>query len=131
MLFRSTAGQVQDLKSRGYRPHDHYEQNADLREVLDFIASGGLSGGDAELFRPLVANLLGHDPFLVLADYQAYVACQDQVSGLWRDPEAWTRKSILNAARMGKFSSDRSIRDYCEQVWHVTPVSVKGGEAEL
>ena len=125
-LFGLTAEQVQELKSRGYRPHDHYEQNAELREVLDFIASGGLSGGDTELFRPLVDNLLGHDPFLVLADYQAYVACQDQVSALWRDPQAWTRKSILNAARMGKFSSDRSIRDYCQQVWKVKPVSVKG-----
>jgi starch phosphorylase len=81
----------------------------------------------AELFRPLVANLLGHDPFLVLADYQTYVACQDQVSELWRNPQAWARKSILNAARMGKFSSDRSIRDYCQQVWQVKAVSVEGG----
>ena len=92
--------------------------------MLDFIASGALAGGDTELFRPLVDNLLRHDPFLVLADYQAYVDCQDQVSALWRDPQAWTRKSILNVARMGKFSSDRSIRDYCEQVWKVKPVSV-------
>jgi starch phosphorylase len=128
-LFGLTAEQVQELKSRGYRPLDHYEQNAELRDVLDFIASGALAGGDTSLFRSLVENLLGSDPFLVLADYQAYVACQEQVSQLWRDEQAWARKSILNAARMGKFSSDRSIRDYCRQIWNVTPVSISGGEA--
>jgi glycogen phosphorylase len=123
-LFGLNADQVQELKSRGYRPRNYYEQNAELREVLDFIASGALAAGDAGLFRPLVDNLLGDDPFLVLADYQAYVHCQAKVSALWRDPQAWTRKSILNVARMGKFSSDRSIRDYCEQVWRVKPLAV-------
>jgi glycogen phosphorylase len=124
-LFGLDANEVRDLKVRGYRPHDIYDQNAALREVLDFIASGALAGGDPELLRPLVDNLLWHDPFLVLADYQAYVDCQERVSALWRDPEAWTRMAILNVARMGKFSSDRSIRDYCSQVWKVTPVSVE------
>ena len=76
------------------------------------------------LFRPLVDNLLWHDPFLVLADYQAYIDSQAEVSKLWTDTKAWTRKSILNVSRMGKFSSDRSIRDYCDQVWNVKPVSV-------
>ena len=110
-----------DVKSRGYRGRDHYEQNATLREVIDFIASGALSGGDAELFRPIVENLLDHDPFLLLADYQAYIEAQERVSALWRDPQAWTRQSILNTARMGKFSSDRSIRDYCDRVWNTEP----------
>ncbi len=127
-LFGLRAEQVQQRKAEGYRPHDHYQRNAELREVLDFIASGALAGGDRDRFRPLVENLLGSDPFLVLADYQAYIECQEQVSGLWRDPEAWTRKSILNAARMGKFSSDRSIRDYCRQVWNIHLVS---GEREV
>jgi starch phosphorylase len=123
-LFGLTADQVRDLKSRGYHPREYYERNAELRAVLDFIASGALAGGDTRLFQPLVDNLLQNDPFLVLADYEAYVQCQDQVSTLWRDPSAWTRKAVLNVARMGKFSSDRSIRDYCDLVWNVKPVSV-------
>jgi starch phosphorylase len=122
-LFGLNADQVNEIKARSYRPRDYYEQCPDLREVLDLIASGALAGGDANLFRPLVDNLLHHDPFLVLADYQAYIDCQDQVSKLWANPQDWTRKSILNAARMGKFSSDRSIRDYCEQVWKVQPIA--------
>ena len=123
-LFGLDAEQVQDLKSRGYRPREYYDRSFELRVVLDFIASGALAGGDTGLFQPLVDNLLRDDPFLVLADYEAYVECQAQVSALWKDPSAWTRKSILNVARMGKFSSDRSIRDYCELVWKVKPVSV-------
>jgi glycogen phosphorylase len=121
-LFGLDAGQVTQLKRSGYRPYDIYEKNLALREVIDFIASGGLSGGDLNLFRPLVDNLLWSDPFLVFADYQAYVDCQEQVSKLWRDPADWARKSILNVARMGKFSSDRSIRDYCQHVWKARPV---------
>jgi starch phosphorylase len=88
------------------------------------MASGALAGGDRGLFQPLVDNLLWRDPYLLLADYQSYVDCQDRVSRLWSDPQAWTRMSILNVARMGKFSSDRSIRDYCRRVWRVKPVVV-------
>jgi starch phosphorylase len=123
-LFGLDAAQVQDIKIRGYHPHQIYENNTVLREVLDFIASGSLAGGDSKLFSPIVENLLYQDQFLVLADYQAYIDCQEQVSLLWRDQSNWTRKSILNVARMGKFSSDRSIREYCEQVWNVKPVIV-------
>jgi glycogen phosphorylase len=120
-LFGLTAKEVTELKARGYRPGDYYAQNTTLREVIDFIASGALGRSDVDLFRPIVENLLNDDPFLLLADYQAYIDAQERVSALWRDPRAWTRKSILNTARMGKFSSDRSIRDYCERVWKIQP----------
>jgi starch phosphorylase len=118
-LFGLTAGEVNEIKSCGYRPRDYYEQDNRLREVLDFIGGGALAGGDRELFRPLVENLLHDDPFLVLADYAAYIEAQERVSGLWRDPEEWIRQSILNTARAGKFSSDRSIRDYCQRIWDI------------
>ncbi|MGZ5552265.1 MAG: glycogen/starch/alpha-glucan phosphorylase, partial [Chthoniobacterales bacterium] len=120
-LFGLNATEVVELKTRGYRPREVYERNAMLREVIDFITSGELGRGDAELFRPIVDNLLGDDPFLLLADYQSYIDAQERVSALWRDPQSWTRQSILNSARMGKFSSDRSIRDYCERVWKIQP----------
>src|SRR5215475_4505578 len=124
-LFGLTVEQIRELKLGGYRPRDVVEQNASLREILDFIASGVLAGGDVDLFRPFLDRLLYEDPFLALADYQAYADCQERVSALWRDRRAWTRKAILNTARMGKFSSDRSIREYCEHVWQVTPVKVR------
>jgi starch phosphorylase len=114
---------VEKVKAGGYRPRDYYEKNRALQEVIDFVASGALGRGDRELFRPIVENLLDHDPFLLLADYQAYIDAQERVSALWRKPKAWTRCSILNTARMGKFSSDRSIRDYCERVWNIKPAS--------
>lgn len=126
-LFGLTVEQVTDLRARGYRPRDYYEQNSMLREVLDLIGCGALSNGDKELFRPIVDNLLSHDPFFLLADYQSYVECQNQVSALWAHQQNWTRKSILNVARMGKFSADRSIEDYSERIWHVKPVQVQVG----
>lgn len=120
-LFGLTVAEIAQLRARGYRPGDYYAQNTTLREAIDFIASGALARGDPELFRPIVENLLNDDPFLLLADYQSYIDAQERVSALWRDPRAWTRTSILNTARMGKFSSDRSIRDYCERVWSIQP----------
>jgi glycogen phosphorylase len=122
-LFGLDAEQVRELKSRSYRPLEYYKQIAALCEVLDYIGSGALACGDAKLFQPLVENLLRDDPFLLLADYESYVDCQKEVSALWGDPTAWTRKSILNSARMGKFSSDRSIREYCERIWNVSAQS--------
>ena len=123
-LFGLSVEEVRELKLRGYNPRELADKNACLREIFDFIRSGALSDGDRNLFQPLLDRLLNEDPFLVVADYQAYADCQEQVSALWRDQSGWTRKAILNVARMGKFSSDRSIRDYCEQVWQVRPVKV-------
>jgi starch phosphorylase len=84
--------------------------------------AGTFSNGDRELFRPLVDNLLNHDAYLVLADYQSYIECQDRVSAAFRNRKKWAEMSILNVARMGKFSSDRAIREYCEQIWQAQPV---------
>ena len=92
--------------------------------MLDLIADGTFSHGDTEVFRPLVDNLRYDDPFLVLADYASYVECQDRVSAAWQDTGRWTRMSILNTARSGKFSSDRAISEYCDDIWNVWPVTV-------
>jgi starch phosphorylase len=110
--------------AEGYRPYELYRADAELRAAIEAIAGGAFSSGDRELFRPIVENLLGPDPFMVLADYRSYVECQEAVAQAWRDPERWTRASILNVARMGPFSSDRSIREYCRDIWRVTPVPI-------
>jgi len=97
--------------------------------VLDQIAEGVFSPGQPDLFRPLVHSLLDEgDPYLLLADYGAYSACQERVSTLYLDQDDWTRKSILNCARMGKFSSDRTIQEYAEQIWGLAPSPVRIGE---
>jgi starch phosphorylase len=123
-LFGLTAEEVARVKREGYRPRAVVEGNTELGAVLDLIGGGAFSPGDRAVFHPLVENLLGPDPFLVLADYAAYVACQERVSAAWKDQDGWTRLSILNTARAGKFSSDRSIREYCDEIWGVAPVSV-------
>jgi len=123
-LFGLTAEEVERTRREGYRPASRVEADPELRAVLDLLASGVLTRGDAGVLQPVVDNLLQSDPFLVLADYAAYVACQQRVSEAWRDRERWTRMSILNSARSGKFSSDRSIREYCEEIWGVPPVRV-------
>ena len=90
------------------------------------IGEGAFSGGDADVFAPLVANLAHHDHFLVLADYADSVRSQGEVAGAWSDTAAWTRMSILNTARSGKFSSDRAIAEYCADIWNVVPAKVNG-----
>jgi starch phosphorylase len=124
-LFGLTAGEVCDLKAMGYRPREYYEQDSQLRESLDQIGSGYFSNGDASLFALLVDSLLQQDRFLLLADYQSYIACQDRVSAAYGDRKEWLRMSVLNVARMGKFSSDRSIREYCRNIWNISPIKVQ------
>ncbi len=125
-LFGLTVDQVEQIKRDGYRPSDHVEADAELAAALELIADGTFSRGDTEVFRPLVDNLRLDDPFLVLADYAAYVECQERVSAAWQDPAEWSRMSILNTARSGKFSSDRAITEYCDGIWNVGPVTVEG-----
>jgi starch phosphorylase len=123
-LFGLTVEEVMQLKARGYDPRYYYESHAELREAVEHIAAGHFSRGDGGLFKPLIDSLFQNDDYLILTDYPSYVACQDRVSAAYRDPKSWTRMSILNTARSGKFSSDRSIRDYCERIWKVKPVPV-------
>jgi starch phosphorylase len=120
-LFGLTAEEVARRKADGYRPRDVYESNAELRETLDLIGSGHFSNRDRDLFQPLLQSLLEHDDYMLLADYQAYVDAQARVNDAWGDRREWTRMSILNCARVGRFSSDRSIRDYCRQIWNIHP----------
>jgi starch phosphorylase len=124
-LFGLTVEQVAALKKRGYDPWEFYRTDRRLKAVLDALSSGVFSPEEPALFRPIVDSLLnGGDPYLVLADFAAYCACQDEVERAYRDPERWTRMAILNVARSGKFSSDRTIREYAEQIWRVQPVRV-------
>jgi starch phosphorylase len=123
-LFGLTTDQVQALWREGYRPSEYADADPELRAVLELIASGAFSPSDAGLFLPLVNSLLYHDPFMLMADYRSYVECQERVSAAFRDPDDWARRSILNVARVGRFSSDRSIREYCEKIWHVRPVPI-------
>ncbi len=129
-VFGLTVEGVQAVRAAGYHPGEHYGADPELRAALDAVASGEFSEGDGEVFRPIVENLLHHDPFLVLADYRSYVDAQGEVEAAWRDPDRWTRASILNTARSGRFSSDRSIGEYCRDIWHVKPVPVPESAGE-
>jgi starch phosphorylase len=124
-LFGLTTPEVESRKREGYNPRAIFEANDMLREVLNSLSNGEFSRGDRTLFEPLVNSLLSADDYMLLADYQPYVDCQDRVSAAYRDQAAWTRMSILNVARIGKFSSDRAIRDYCADIWKTWPVKIQ------
>jgi starch phosphorylase len=128
-LFGLTAAEVAARKAIGYHPYSIYESNSALREVIDSILSGEFSRGDSSLFRPLVDGLLYGDPYLLFADYQSYVDCQDHVGVTFLDRDKWARMSIYNVARMGTFSSDRSIHEYCKDIWGVNRFEVEATPA--
>lgn len=124
-LFGLTAAEVYEKRASGYHPLGYYYGNAELQLAIDRLSDGFFSGGDAELFKPLVDKLLDEDPYFVLADFASYVACQEDVANAYLDQARWTKMSILNTARVGKFSSDRSIQEYCDEIWKVKPVPVQ------
>jgi starch phosphorylase len=123
-LFGLSVEEVLALKSRGYRPMDYYQTNQQLREVIDLLRSGFFTRGDTALLQPLMDNLMQYDPYMLFADFASYLECQEKVSLAYRDTEHWTRMAILNTARSGKFSSDRSIREYSADIWQVEPVPI-------
>jgi glycogen phosphorylase len=121
-LFGMTEPEVAALGERGYHPIDFVRADAELSGALDLISSGIFSGGDRSTFEPVVSSLLHHDPFMALADFTSYVAAQRTVDERYADKDAWTRSAILNVARSGFFSSDRSMRDYIDRIWHTPPI---------
>jgi starch phosphorylase len=116
-LFGKNEEEISDLWRHGYNPQDH--MCPELWEAVNLIQGGHFTHGDKEVFRPLMDNLLNHDPFCVMADFNDYIAAQDRVSDAWRDKDNWNRMAVINTARSGFFSSDRSITDYCTRIWGI------------
>jgi len=127
-IFGLTADEVQLLKKSGYKPRDFYERNPALKTIIDMISNGYFSPSNQDLFKPIIDSLFNKDEFLVFADFDAYVRCQEKVSQLYLNQPEWTRKSILNVAGMGKFSSDRTIAEYAREIWNAKPVPIAMGE---
>jgi starch phosphorylase len=125
-LFGLTVDEVQRVRQGGYNPWEYYRANKELRQVLDSIAAGTFCPSEPRLFQPIVDALLhGGDPYMLLADFAAYADCQAEVAETYRDVEKWTRMAVLNTARVGWFSSDRTIQEYADDIWGVTPVRVR------
>jgi starch phosphorylase len=124
-MFGLSAQQACALRAQGYAPAAHYEAIPELRAVIDLIRDGFFSRGDTTLFQPLIDGLLHRDPYMVLADFQSYVDCQARVSCAYKEAQRWTAMSILNTARSGSFSSDRTIREYAQGIWRVPRVPIK------
>jgi starch phosphorylase len=124
-LFGLSASEVEAQRAAGYRPADYSESDPVLSEVLRLISSGAFSQGDTTAFKPLIDNLLWSDPYMVLADFRAYLECQARVGTVYQDARRWNRASILNTAHSGLFSSDRTIREYAGEIWKVSRVPIR------
>jgi starch phosphorylase len=124
-LFGLTCEEVKNLAHSGYHPAEHGHANAELMQALDMIGHGYFSPEQPHLFKPITDSLWQHDPYLLMADYASYIACQEQVDALYRDQAAWAKRAILNVANMGKFSADRTINEYARHIWKVRPVGVR------
>jgi starch phosphorylase len=122
-IFGLTADEVGELRAKGYNPWNYYNGNQELKKVIDMINNGYFNPEKKDLFKPIVDSLLNRgDHFMLLADYQSYADCQEKVSLAYGNQEEWTRKSIINTACTGKFSSDRTIKEYADEIWGVKPV---------
>jgi starch phosphorylase len=122
-IFGMNADEVAALRTVGHNPWLHYDAMEELKQTLDMIRDGYFSPEDRNRFKPVFDSLTYHgDHYLLLADYASYIACQERVGHLYRDPAAWTQKAILNVAGMGRFSSDRTIAQYAKTIWNVVPV---------
>jgi starch phosphorylase len=131
-IFGLTAAAVAELKERGYNPRGYYNNNGELKRVLDMISCGFFSPGAPELFTPLTDSLLNlGDNYMLLADYASYIACQEEVGTLFLNKDEWARRAILNTAGMGKFSSDRTIEEYARDIWGIKSVDTRPGEVDL
>ena len=131
-LFGLTADEATALRQRGYNPSSYYRDDAELNAAVDALASGAFSGGDRDAVEPVIDSLLKSDEYMVMADYRSYIDCHDRAAGpAWADQERWTRMSILNTARSGFFSSDRTVRGYCRDIWHIEPVPVPPADAQV
>ena len=124
-LFGKTESEIMGLKNEGYSPQTYIKKSQELSEVIRLIEIGHFSNGDKDLFKPLLNSLKGCDPFFVMADFDDYLNTQDMVNKAWNDKKKWNKMALLNIARSGYFSSDRSIREYCESIWKVSPMPVE------
>jgi starch phosphorylase len=124
--FGLTSEGIRDLRNSGYNPWEYYNQDVRIKKIIDRIANGHFSPSEPNLFEPIIDTVMnGGDQYMLLADFAAYVACQERVSKAYKNKNKWTRMSILNVANMGKFSSDRTVREYAQEIWELQPVHIE------